>query len=135
MRLFLLACATAAAVKSAYISSEQPDRFRALANIGGVKDGFESSATGGQVFRMESTRQYTGVRLDPQGVPDLFARPAEDSMCDRWAVLTSIFDPTETVRQLGEMEDWCVVVVGDKNGELWRSNTVNVCGRELLYEL
>ncbi|CAN0343703.1 unnamed protein product, partial [Ascophyllum nodosum] len=84
--------------------------------IGGVKDGFESSATGGHVFTMEIVRKYKGHRLDPKSLPDSFARPDEESMCEHWAVLTSIFDPTETVRQLGEMAGWCVVVVGDKNG-------------------
>ena len=103
--------------------SEEPDRFRALTNIGGVKDGVESSATGGHVFTMQSIREYTGERLDHRSTPDLFVAPDESSMCERWAVLTSIFDPTETVRQLGEMEEWCVVVVGDKNGERWYSGT------------
>lgn len=38
-------------------------------------------------------------------------------MCERWAVLTSIFEPTDTVRQLAAAEGWCVVVVGDTSGE------------------
>ena len=67
---------------------------------------------------MEIVRKYKGHRLDPKSLSDSFARPDEESMCEHWAVLTSIFDPTETVRQLGEMAGWCVVVVGDKNGEL-----------------
>ncbi|CAN0462234.1 unnamed protein product [Hapterophycus canaliculatus] len=37
-------------------------------------------------------------------------------MCKQWAVLTSIFDPTDTVRQLAAADGWCVVVVGDKQG-------------------
>ena len=119
MRLLATACAGAVVVNAANGSGEELYRFRALTNIGGVKDGVESSATGGHVFTMESTREYTGKRLDPLSTPDLFVAPDESSMCERWAVLTSIFDPTETVRQLGGMEGWCVVVVGDKNGERW----------------
>ena len=117
MRL-VAACAAAVAVNAVYLRSEHPDQLRAMTNIGGVKDGFESSATGGHVFTMQSTRKYTGHRLDFHSAPDSFVRPDEESMCERWAVLTSIFDPTETVRQLGEMTGSCVVVVGDKNGEL-----------------
>lgn len=117
MRLIAAACAAVATVNAENIPSKEPDRFRALTNIGGVKDGVESSATGGHVFTMQSIRKHTGERLDHRSTPELFVAPDESSLCERWAVLTSIFDPTETVRQLGEMEGWCVVVVGDKNGE------------------
>lgn len=46
----------------------------------------------------------------------MFPAPLDSEKCERWAVLTSIFEPTDTVRQLGAAEDWCVVVVGDQNG-------------------
>ena len=123
MRGLAATCVGAVTVNATNKLSEEPDRFWALTNIGGVKDGVESSATGGHVFTMQSIREYTGERLDHRSTPDLFVAPDESSMCERWAVLTSIFDPTETVRQLGEMEGWCVVVVGDKNGERWYSGT------------
>ncbi|CAN0583099.1 unnamed protein product, partial [Laminaria digitata] len=76
-----------------------------------------SSATGGKVFKMKKVRAYKGKRLDFSQRREHYPRPEESEMCERWAVVTSIFDPTETVRQLAAASDWCVVVVGDKNGE------------------
>lgn len=77
-----------------------------------------SNATAGQVFSMNKVRTYVGPRLDPS-VKQSSSFPPPDSakICGQWAVLTSIFEPTDTVRQLGAMPDWCVVVVGDKKGE------------------
>ncbi|CAN0100995.1 unnamed protein product [Ectocarpus fasciculatus] len=63
---------------------------------------------------MEKVRTYEGTRLPPPET--IFTDPPESEKCERWAVLTSIFEPTDTVRQLGAAEDWCVVVVGDQNG-------------------
>lgn len=62
-------------------------------------------------IRYEGTRRVSGK---PESG---FDRPPDSEMCDRWAVLTSIFDPTKTVRQLALAEGWCIVVVGDKGGE------------------
>lgn len=75
-----------------------------------------STATGGELFSMEKIRAYAGPRLDLDHIPERFAT-SEETKCDRWAVLTSIFEPTEAVRQLAaSSNDWCVVVVGDKKG-------------------
>lgn len=77
----------------------------------------ESSATGGTLFAMRKIRTYKGRRLPPDRPEEMFEPPEESKMCERWAVLTSIFDPSDAVRQLASVGDWCVVVVGDKNGE------------------
>ena len=81
---------------------------------------FESDATGGELFTMNVIRSYEGKMIDFDTVenPPL---PRLDGarICERWAVLTSIFEPTEAVHQLAELGDWCVVVVGDKKGERW----------------
>ena len=34
--------------------------------------------------------------------------------CERWAVMTTIFQPTEAVRRQVRLPGWCLVVVGDK---------------------
>ncbi|CAM9486179.1 unnamed protein product [Ectocarpus sp. 8 AP-2014] len=82
-----------------------------------VPGGFESSATGGKVFAMEQIRAFEGPRVDFDAAEILPGPPpADEEMCEKWAVLTSIFEPTETVKQLAELSGWCVVVVGDKNG-------------------
>eukprot|EP00965_Chrysotila_dentata_P144801 4782887-Pleurochrysis_carterae.AAC.1 len=38
------------------------------------------------------------------------------SPCRMWAVTTTIFPPTKTVRQLAELPGWCLVIAGDKKG-------------------
>ena len=35
--------------------------------------------------------------------------------CSLWAVLTTVFPPSEAVRRLLHKSDWCLVVVGDLN--------------------
>ena len=37
-------------------------------------------------------------------------------MCDKWSVVTTIFEPSEAVRRQAALKDWCLVVVGDKKG-------------------
>ena len=76
-----------------------------------------SSATGGKVFKMTHIRTYQGQRLDSSQRPETFPPPDDSEMCERWAVITSIFEPTDAVRELAATEGWCVVVVGDENGE------------------
>lgn len=66
---------------------------------------------------MERIRTFEGPRVDfDAAVISPFPRPVDEEMCEQWAVLPSIFEPTETVKQLAGLSGWCVVVVGDKNG-------------------
>lgn len=72
----------------------------------GVSGGFESSATGGKAFAMEKVRTYDGPRIDfDSAAMSPFSRSADEEMCERWAVLTSIFQPTETVNQLAGLSE------------------------------
>ena len=34
--------------------------------------------------------------------------------CERWAVTTTIFPPSEAVKRQTRLQDWCLVVAGDK---------------------
>lgn len=98
---------------------EAQDAARQLASLGVSEEG-RSSATGGTLFSMEKIRTYEGERIAPDRRPkELYETPAEADMCERWAVLTSIFEPTDAVRELAAAEGWCVVVVGDKNGKTY----------------
>ena len=91
-----------------------PNHARSRVTLGG----FESSATGGKPFAMEQTRMYEGPTIDfDTSASSPFRGPPDEEMCERWVVLTSIFEPTVTVNQLAQLSGWCVVVVGDKNGE------------------
>lgn len=89
--------------------------------LDGISDGLWSSATGGNLFTMEPLRTFEGPRIDfDSAAASPFPRPATEETCERWAVLTSVFEPTEAVNQLAELSEWCVVVVGDKNGEYYQ---------------
>lgn len=82
----------------------------------------ESAATGGTAFSMHKLRSYEGpsIDFDATATPaPRFMRPAEAEMCSRWAVMTSVVNPTETVKQLSELRDWCIVVVGDLDGKFF----------------
>ena len=78
-------------------------------------------AHGGEIFVAVKRRAYDGPRpFSGKGSTSdvsykLYPRGAEQLVCRQWAVLTTIFGPTEPVKQLIGMKDWCVVVVGDKN--------------------
>ncbi|CAM9172675.1 unnamed protein product [Scytosiphon promiscuus] len=72
----------------------------------------------------------TGLRLGRHGpfsVADRCARAhrgishghgtyAQGQVCERWAVLASTLEPADMAKQLTDMSDWCVLVVGDENG-------------------
>jgi len=83
-----------------------------------------SSSSSGKLFKMKKVRTYTGPRLfsiegrgshrnksldEPKGLA-----PPDGIVCDKWAVVTTIFEPTDTVREIVSLKDWCMVVVGDK---------------------
>ena len=54
------------------------------------------------------TQPFKGKRFDPTK-----AKYSRDIDCKNWAVLTTIFEPTEAVRRL-MYTDWCLVIVGDE---------------------
>jgi hypothetical protein len=43
---------------------------------------------------------------------------ADDLKCDKWSVVTTIFEPSEAVKKQVHIPGWCLVVVGDKKGPL-----------------
>ena len=54
--------------------------------------------------------------------------------CDKWAVVTTVFEPpTEAVRRLMYRNDWCVVVAGDKGKpSLEVNNILYLCQQRTL---
>lgn len=86
-------------------------------------------------YSIKKRRTFDGPRLDFENMVEAIPRAASGNdegtakYCKRWAVLTtcsSTAGPTDLVKQLSMMEDWCVVVVSDKDGEL-RFETMNTC--------
>jgi hypothetical protein len=39
-------------------------------------------------------------------------------VCEKWSVVTTIFEPSAAVEKQALVKDWCLVVVGDKKGPL-----------------
>ena len=42
------------------------------------------------------------------------ARLETNLSCQQWAVVTTIFVPSDSVRKVAENPNWCLVIVGDK---------------------
>lgn len=136
----MVSAAANVAIALALVPKEETENLRMTnhANrsltLGNNVGGFESSATGGKLFTMEKIRTYEGPTIDFDTSPSFpFRRPPDDEMCERWAVLTSIFEPTATVLQLAKLSGWCVVVVGDKNGEATHVSVFSCCCRTPLF--
>lgn len=103
---------------------EQPENFLALAIPTGV------FAKGSEVHAVDvkgvSGKRFTGERYRAANVSLSFEGlkrselrvSTEHKPCPKWIVVTSVFQPSQAVRKLGEMtkKGWCFVVVGDVNG-------------------
>eukprot|EP00954_Amorphochlora_amoebiformis_P019772 1334659-Amorphochlora_amoeboformis.AAC.1 len=90
----------------------------AIARMGGAMElNPLSESSSGKLFKMKRKREYKGSRVfsggkalgEGEGVLGLLGKK-----CSMWAVVTTIFPPTQTIRDLGNLTDWCVVVAGDK---------------------
>jgi len=77
------------------------------------------SGVSGSRFSGEVIREVPKDQLSFAGIrrSDLKAM-RDNTTCDRWIVVTSIFQPSPATRMLGEMtrQGWCFVVVADVNG-------------------
>lgn len=74
------------------------------------------AAVTGSVFGGDKIHQYDG-KLEfadwrPSAVPAA-APAAGDQKCNKWAVLTTIFEPSEAALQVTALPGWCFVVVAD----------------------
>lgn len=67
----------------------------------------------GTLFHGEVVRQFTGPRVSWSGIHALPNRAAETVSCDKWSVVTTIFDPTDAVRRAADLPGWCIVIVAD----------------------
>ena len=79
--------------------------------------GNRSSDSTGKLFSGERVRAYDGKRRYDQPSPtkqqqSLFA--FHEKNCTHWAVVTTIFAPSEAVQEVAtNLTGWCIVVVGD----------------------
>lgn len=74
-----------------------------------------------RAFR-KSERLFVGDRTVNNARPQKHFMATVAFSCQRWAVVTTIFQPSELLLQLRNLSEWCLVVVGDKKTEdsIWR---------------
>jgi hypothetical protein len=79
----------------------------------------------GQVFRAQKVHSFKGLSLFCDGckrhkrasnAQKPSYTPDKEEICDKWVVMTTIFEPTVLSYQLANLTDWCVVIVGDRKG-------------------
>ena len=78
----------------------------------------EIDSNTGQLFKGQRVREVSIERLFLNGWPMTLKRnpnlTAPNVDCDKWGVVTTIFEPTEAVRRVGTMDGgWCLFIVGD----------------------
>lgn len=81
----------------------------------------------GQVFRAQKVHSFKGCPHFCDGCkghkrapkaqknPPSYI-PHDGEICDKWVVMTTIFEPTLLSYQLANLTEWCVVIVGDRKG-------------------
>lgn len=83
-----------------------------------------SVASQGKIWKPTRWRTFSGSRLaDLSHARSTLSKSDISLRCDRWAVVTTIFSPTQLLDQLRALPEWCLVVVGDyktKEAE-WRT--------------
>lgn len=78
------------------------------------------TATSGKLFKGEKVRKYSERKF--RGHKSSAAAFKEEDIvskdlkCDRWSVVTTIFEPSDAVKKQALMNGWCLVVVGDRKG-------------------
>lgn len=94
---------------------------------GALETNGAASATSGAVFKGERLRSYSGTVYHFSKRPERLLNTVgsahgltEKSSCDKWAVVTTIFEPSEAVKRMVQLSSsgWCTVVVGDRKGPL-----------------
>jgi hypothetical protein len=81
------------------------------------------TATSGKLFKGEKIADFSGTRkfsklidLEKEHQATKRGFKLGSLKCDKWAVVTTIFEPTDAIRRQALIPDWCIVVVGDKKG-------------------
>lgn len=82
----------------------------------GSADG-KGTATSGKVYHIQRRREYNGEReFDAMRRGQLLPKVGKN--CDKWAVVTTIFEPSKAAMQLANLKGWCLCIVGDKKGPM-----------------
>lgn len=91
----------------------------------GLISTFGGSATSGRLFKGEKINTFDEKYVlfhdyyhppeKERSTPPIPTSP-DALICDRWSVVTTIFEPSEAVQRQAKIPGWCLVVVGDKKG-------------------
>ena len=88
---------------------------------------------GKKMRRFQGTVKFSSFQPPPRGDFNLFRN---DPWCRRWAVLTTIFEPTEAVRRQVRLRGWCLVVVADKKSpQTYETGWISGAGNEAVVYL
>lgn len=75
-------------------------------------------ASSGTIFKGDVIRKFPHSKLQyNRGGLKLAERPPRGNVtsCRKWGVLTTIFaPPSEAIRRFSYLEEWCLVIVGDR---------------------
>uniref|UniRef100_A0A7S1INI2 Glycosyl transferase CAP10 domain-containing protein n=1 Tax=Eutreptiella gymnastica TaxID=73025 RepID=A0A7S1INI2_9EUGL len=74
------------------------------------------SGTTGLLFRMQRTRQFPMHELRKSAAQTTGWK--QGKQCAQWAVSTTIWEPSKTLKQIAKLKTWCIVVVLDKKTPL-----------------
>jgi hypothetical protein len=77
------------------------------------------SGVSGTLFSGAKARSFTGPKLLQHHIQLPQKSPAgldRKSWCTKWAVVTTIFKPSEAILAAAALKGWAVVVVGDEGG-------------------
>ena len=72
-----------------------------------------------KIFGVTSGKEFSGKKIRTYKGPIMFSsnyfyrKQARKSRCAKWGVVTTIFEPSESVRRFMYRKDWCIIVVGD----------------------
>jgi STELLO glycosyltransferases len=101
-------------------------------DVSSARDAINSAT--GKLFKGERVRTFPSEqkkfvpnRFKLPVVPKATKRKSTKPKCDRWNVVTTIFDPSEAVKRAANVAGWCTVIVADTKTP---TNYVEVAGFE-----
>jgi len=84
-------------------------------NVGG-------SATSGKLFNGNKIQSFLLTKkfntIDHTKEITIIEPYHDSLLCEKWSVVTTIFEPSDAVKKQALLPDWCLVVVGDKKGPI-----------------
>ena len=96
-------------------------RTRQAEPVFSLNNALTSSATSGKLFSGQTKQEFPKhlikfVQL--ASVSDIKISKVLDSStlksCEKWSVVTTIFEPSDSILKQATLEDWCMVIIGDK---------------------